>query len=128
MALFTFPITVPRTTFRQGTPSSRADVLKCVPFGSTTAGGRLVARRDGGAPLHPGADQTLETFADQAVIAIENVGCFNELKEALEQRDGDERDPGVIASPRRSIQPVLDAIARARRGCAGSSDATIRLV
>ena len=42
--------------------------------------GALAARRIRGAPFHPAQIKLLETFADQAVIAIENVRLFKELE------------------------------------------------
>ncbi len=79
-------------------------------------------------PFTPAQIKLLETFADQAVIAIENVRLFHELTESLEQQTATSEILGVIASSPTDIQPVLDVVAENAARICGSYDAMIRLV
>ncbi len=90
--------------------------------------GALNARRNEVRPFTPAQIKLLETFADQAVIAIENVRLFQELTEALQQQTATSEILGVIASSPTNIQPVLDVIAENAARVCGSYDAMIRLV
>ena len=90
--------------------------------------GTLTARRIEVHPFTPAQIKLLETFADQAVIAIENVRLFQELKESLEQQTATSEILGVIASSPTDIQPVLDVVAENAARVCDAEDAIIRLV
>ena len=85
--------------------------------------GSLNARRIEVRPFTPAQIKLLETFADQAVIAIENVRLFNELKESLEQQTATSEILGVIASSPTDIQPVMDVVAENAARLCDATDA-----
>jgi signal transduction histidine kinase len=87
--------------------------------------GTLNARRVEVRAFTPAQIKLLETFADQAVIAIENVRLFQELKESLEQQTATSEILGVIASSPTDVQPVLDVVAENAANLCDASDAVI---
>src|ERR1044071_9685727 len=90
--------------------------------------GTLNARRTEVLPFTPAQIKLLETFADQAVIAIENTRLFRELKESLEQQTATSEILGAIASSPTDIQPVLNTIAEnAARLCDAPSAIVYRV-
>ncbi len=87
--------------------------------------GVILMRRDEVLPFSEKQIALLKTFADQAVIAIENVRLFQEVKESLEQQTATSEILGVIASSPTDIQPVLETIAKNAAKVTDSEDAVI---
>src|SRR5262249_18943874 len=96
---------------------SRSNVTVPMLRGDSCLGAIYVGKREPG-PFPDEQIQLLQTFADQAVIAIENVRLFKELEEknraltqALEQQTATSEILRVISSSPTDIQPVLNAVA-----------------
>jgi signal transduction histidine kinase len=89
--------------------------------------GTILLRKPEPGAFTPRQIELLETFAAQAVIAIENVRLFTELRESLEQQTATGDILRVISQSPTDVQPVLDAVVKAALRFCGARDALIGL-
>jgi GAF domain-containing protein/anti-sigma regulatory factor (Ser/Thr protein kinase) len=102
--------------------------------------GNIQVRRQEVRPFSDTQISLLKTFADQAVIAIENVRLFTELQEknhalteahaqviqTLEQQTATSEILSVISSSPTDVRPVFDTIVRSAMRLLGGFSATLR--
>ncbi len=88
--------------------------------------GAIFVGRDTAQPFAEKDVALLRTFADQAVIGIQNARLFNETRSALERQTATAEILKVIARSPTNVQPVLDAIVESARQLVGGFSATVQ--
>jgi signal transduction histidine kinase len=118
----------------------RSAVTVPMLYEGEAVGAIVVTRREPG-PFSDGEVEVLRTFADQAVIAIENVRLFTELQgknraltqahgqvtEALEQQTATSEILRAIAHAQTDVQPVFDTIVRSAARLCHAANAAVFL-
>src|SRR2546428_7320481 len=109
-------------------------MLQAPMHGQGALTGTFVPRRMEVRPFTDRQIKLIETFADQAVIAIENVRLFHELeernaalREPLEHQTATAEVLSIISRSPTDVQPVLDAICASAGRVCQIEDVVLRL-
>jgi two-component system NtrC family sensor kinase len=89
--------------------------------------GSINVSRDVVRPFSERQIELLKTFADQAVIAINNVGLFNETREALEQQKATADVLKVISRSAFDLDAVLQTLTDSARSLSGAASADVEM-
>ena len=90
--------------------------------------GSINVSREAVRPFSKRQIELLKTFADQAVIAINNVGLFNETREALEQQKATADVLKVISRSAFDLDAVLQTLTDSARSLSGAASADVEML